>query len=236
MRGWAFKPLRAKQDLPKKSNMAIGKKWLEKRDYIGVISRCRTLKKKDRKTREDIAIEHFGDDSAKALRDTHILLRTAYYIILNDQGKIFGPVKCKLRQCANPNCGIELEPWGPDNGGLQKCPQCKSTQWRISSVATYWYVTTKEREQWGVIKRFGVNAEGNLRRIFGGYEYPNVRQNLIKCLGAPVRDMLDYPSLKEAAGELMAPLITCPNCQAQFHANGAKFCTCCGAKLPRETK
>lgn len=216
--------------------MAIGKKWLEKRDYISLISKCRTLKKKDQKTKEDIAIEHFGNDGVKALRDIQILLRTAYYIILNDQGKIFGPVKCKLRQCANPNCGIELEAWGPDDGGLQKCPQCKSTKWRTTRVVTYWYVTTKEREGWEVIKRFGVNAEGNLRRIFGGYEYPKVRQNLIRRLGAPVRDMLDYPSLKEAAEELMAPLVTCPNCQSQFHANGAEFCTRCGAKLPGKGK
>lgn len=216
--------------------MAIGQKWLEKRDYISLISKCRTLKKKDRKTKEDIAKEHFGNDGPKALRDIQILLRTAYYIIINDQGKIFGPVKCKLRHCDNPNCGIELEPWGPDNGGLQKCPRCKSIQWRTTGIITYWYVTMKEREQWEVIKRYGVNAEGNLRRIFGGYEYPKVRQNLIKCLGAPVRDMLDYPSLKEAAEELMAPLITCPTCQAQFRASDAKFCSCCGANLPKEKK
>ena len=102
-----------------------------------------------------------------------------------------------------------------------------------TGLITYWYVTTKQKESWEVIKRFGVNAEGNLRRIFGGYEYPNVRKNLIRRLGAPVRDMLDYPSLREAAGELMAPLITCPNCRAQFHANGATFCSCCGVALPK---
>lgn len=211
--------------------MAIGKKWLEKRDYISLISKCRTLKKKDKKTIEDLAIEHFGHDGAKELRDIRILLRAAYYIILNDQGKIFGPVKCKLRQCANPNCGIKLEPWGPDDEKLDKCPQCGHTEWRTTGIITYWYVTTKENEGWQVIKRFGVNAEGNLRRIFGGYEYPKIRQNLVKRLGAPARDMLDYPSLKEAAKELMAPLVTCPHCQAQFHATNAKLCCCCGAKL-----
>ena len=212
--------------------MAIGKKWLEKRDYISLISKCRSLKKKDRKTKEDIAIDHFGSGGPKALRDMQILLRAAYYIILNDQGKIFGPVRCRLRRCANPNCGIELEPWGPADGGLEKCPQCKKTEWKITRIVTYWYVTTKDQEGWEVIKRYGVNVEGNLRRIFGGYEYPKVRQNLITCLGAPVRDMLDYPSLKEAAAELMAPLVTCPNCRAQFRASDAKVCCHCGAKLP----
>lgn len=183
--------------------MPISQKWLEKRQYISLVVYCRTLKKKHRKTKEDIAIEHFGGDGTKALRDIQILLRTAYYIILNDQGKIFGPVKCKRRQCTK--CGIELEPWGPDDAGVEKCPQCKSTQWRKIGVVTYWYVTAKPKEQWEVIRRYGVNAEGNLRRIFGGAEYPNVRQNLVKRLGAPVRDMLDYPQLKEAAAELMAP-------------------------------
>lgn len=209
--------------------MAVGIKWLEKRDYISFIAKCRALKKKDRKTIEDLTVEHFGHDGAKELRDIRSLLRTAYYIILNDQGKIFGPVKCKLRQCANPNCGIELEPWGPADEKLQKCPQCRLTEWRTTSTIVYWYITTKDREGWEVIKRFGVNAEGNLRRIFGGQEYPKVRQNLIKQLGSPVTDMLDYPSLKAAAGELMAPLVTCSHCHSDVF--DARYCAHCGAKL-----
>lgn len=210
----------------------VTQKWLEKKQYKDVVIYCRSLKKKDRKTKEDIASEHFGSDGEKTLRAIQILLRAAYYQILNDQGKIFGPVKCKLRQCANSNCGIELEPWGPDDEGLSKCPQCKSTEWKLTGVITYWYVATKEQERWKVIKRFGVNAEGNLRRIFGGYEYPNIRQNLVKLLEAPARQMIDYPNMREAAKELMAPLVTCPKCQAQFHASNAKLCCCCGAKLP----
>lgn len=212
--------------------MAVGIKWLQKRDYISFISKCRTLKKKDRKTIEDLAIDHFGHDGVKELRDTRTLLRIAYYIILDDQGKIFGPIRCKLRQCANPHCGIELEPWGPADEKLLKCPQCKHTEWRTTGIRIYWYITTERREGWEVIKRFGINAEGNLRRIFGGEEYPQVRQNLIKRLGSPVRDMLDFPSLKESARELMAPLVTCPQCKSEVF--DAKFCAHCGAKIKHQ--
>lgn len=214
----------------------ISKSWLEKKNYISFVANCRNLKKKDRKTKADFAIDHFGTNGTKSLKDTAILLRVAYYIIGDtQQGKVFGPVPCKLRQCANPNCGIELEPWGPDDGGLQKCPQCGKTEWRAIGVAVYWYIATGPREHATILHRWGVNADGNLRRFFGGDEYPNLRKNLVRLLGAPAKDMLDYPSLKQAAKELMPslpPKRMCHQCQKEFYADkDAKLCPYCGAIL-----
>lgn len=210
----------------------LSAKWYEQRKYLDLLLYCKTLKRKHQKTKEDICIEHFGGDGTKALRDTGTLLMTAYYQILNDMCKVFGPVPCATRKCANPHCGIELEPWPLLYKALEKCPRCKSTEWLSSGKRTFWYITTTPLEAWHVTKRYGVNIEGNARRYVGSDDYPKIKQNLEKCLGMPIRDLLSGVSTVQAAKELMAPLVTCPKCQAQFHASNAKLCCCCGAKLP----
>lgn len=209
---------------------APGQKWLEKRRYKDLVIYCRSLKKKDQKTKEDIAIDHFGSDGAKALRDIQVLLRAAYYIILDQQGKVFGPVQCKLRKCANPNCGIELEPWGPGDAALQKCPQCNGTTWKTIGTPYLWYVTNKKIEAQEVVRKWAVNIEGNLRRFFGGDEFPNLSQKLSKCLGMPTVHMLDNPQTRRGAYELVGPQVACPYCQEKSPAD-AEFCAHCGGKL-----
>lgn len=205
-------------------------KWLEKRDYISLVAYCRTLKKKDGKTREGIAIHHFDSDSPKALREIQVLLTAAYYIILDQQGKVFGPVQCKLRKCANPNCGLELEPWGPGDAGLGKCPRCKGTTWITTSTPYLWYVTTKPVEAEEVVRRWAVNIEGTIRRFYGGDEFPELSQKLTKCLGIPTRDILDNPETRRGAYELVGSQVACPHCQEKSPAD-AKFCAHCGGKL-----
>lgn len=101
-------------------------KWLQKKRYTELVIYCKTLTRKDQKTKEDIAIEHFGNDGPRARRDISILLEVAYYHILDMLGKVFGPVQCKMRKCGNPHCGIVLEPWVTGDP-FRPCPQCRGT-------------------------------------------------------------------------------------------------------------
>ncbi len=203
-------------------------RWVDKKEDLRFIEYCRGLRQKDRRRKTDLAIYRYGRDDSYAMGHVHNLLKLTYFTMLDGEAKIFGPVRCKLRACFN--CGSPLSPWGPDDE-IQNCPTCGSTAWMQIGTAYYWYVTTSPKEKMDVLRRFGINADGNLRRLFGGFEFPNIRQNIVKAIGLPMRDMLlGYPQLQEATKELMPPFIVCPDCGANVPQD-SKFCKECGAKL-----
>jgi len=204
-------------------------KWLKKKRSIDLIMYCKTLKRKDQKRREDIAKEHFGTDGPGAIRDISRLLEVAYYYIMDTTGKVFGPVLCHLRKCANPRCGKALEPWATGDP-LRPCPQCGGTTWITTENAYFWYMTATKKEAAAVISRFMMNAAGNARRIVGGEEYEDFQAKVESSVGMPPRDLIDRPEAKRIEAALTGPLVPCPSCQEKC-TDDDKFCPHCGAKL-----
>jgi len=192
-------------------------KWLKKKRSIDLIMYCKTLKKKDQKTREDIAKEHFGNDGPGAIRDISRLLEVAYYYIMDTTGKVFGPVLCQMRKCANPHCGKPLEPWAT------------GTEWITTESRYFWYMTTTKKEAQAVIVRFYVNMAGNARRIVAGEEYDGFQAKVERASGMP-QDLIGAREARQIEAALTGPLVPCPSCQGKCTGD-KKFCGDCGAKL-----
>jgi len=207
----------------------LSDKWLKKKRSIELIMYCKTLGKKDQKRREDIARYHFDNDGPGAIRDMNRLLEVAYFHIMDTTGKVFGPVPCQMRKCANPNCGKALEPWTTGDP-LRPCPQCRGISWITTENAYFWYMTTTKKEAQAVIRRYPINMAGNARRIFPGKEYEDFEAKVARAVGMPPRDLIDSPEAKRIEAALMGPLVPCPSCQGKC-AGDDKFCKHCGAKL-----